>query len=110
MLVTENEAFLGNEAVQEAAEDGRTTFKPIRMWTDQYSNLFQIFDDQEDEDELEGESTDNDRVDICHYKKKKGGKKKKKDGKNKSIKKKDLAKHLGHGDYLGTCIGWVPDR
>jgi len=44
MLVTENEAFLRNEMVQEAAEDGRTTFKPIRMWTDQYSNLFQIFD------------------------------------------------------------------
>lgn len=44
MLVTENEAFLRNEAVQEAAEDGRTTFKPIRMWTDQYSNLFQIID------------------------------------------------------------------
>jgi len=44
MLVTENEVFLRNEAVQEAAEDGRTTFKPIRMWTDQYSNLFQIID------------------------------------------------------------------
>ena len=44
MLVTENEAFLRNEAVQEAAEDGRTTFKPIRMWTDQYSNLFEILE------------------------------------------------------------------
>ncbi len=44
MLVTENEAFLSNEAVQEAAEDGWTTFETIRMWTDQYSNLFQIFD------------------------------------------------------------------
>ena len=53
-------------------------------------------DDQEDEDELKGKITDNDRVDICHNPKK-GGEK------NKSIKKKDLAKHLGHGDYIGDC-------
>ncbi len=44
MLVTENEAFLRDKAVQKAAEDGRTTFRPVRMWTDQYSNLFEILD------------------------------------------------------------------
>lgn len=58
-------------------------------------------DDHEDQDENEGDSSD--RVDICHKPKKNGGT-------NKSVKKKKLAKHLGHGDYVGDCTGWDPDN
>jgi hypothetical protein len=42
MLVTNNTAFLEDENVSWATEEVKGTYTPIRLWTDQYSNLYQI--------------------------------------------------------------------
>jgi SAM-dependent methyltransferase len=42
VLLTRNESFLGDPAIREAAEEVQGKYKPVRLWTDDYSNLFQI--------------------------------------------------------------------
>jgi spermidine synthase len=44
LLLTHNESFLKEEAIESVAEDVVGTYTPIPRWTDQYSNLFQILD------------------------------------------------------------------
>ncbi len=55
-------------------------------------------DDREDDTEATG----GDRVDVCHKPHDDGGR-------NKSVKRKDLGKHIAHGDYVGTCTGGDDD-
>jgi hypothetical protein len=42
VLLTHNEEFLAHEAITEVAEDIAGTYTPVPLWTDRYSNLFQI--------------------------------------------------------------------
>jgi len=42
VLLTRNEAFLEGDVVVERSEDLSGLYDPIPLWTDQYSNLFQI--------------------------------------------------------------------
>jgi spermidine synthase len=42
MLLTSDAAFLQQEALADSAKDVAGSYTPIRLWTDQYSNLFQI--------------------------------------------------------------------
>ena len=44
LLVTRNASFLGDPEIREASEEVQGTYKPVRLWTDDYSNLFQILD------------------------------------------------------------------
>lgn len=44
LLLTRNQEFLDDPAVSEVAVDVQGTYTPVRPWTDQYSNLFQIMD------------------------------------------------------------------
>jgi hypothetical protein len=42
--LTRNEAFLYDEAILEKADFVIGSYAPVPLWTDQYSNLFQIMD------------------------------------------------------------------
>ena len=44
VLLTRNQDFLSQKAIESVAEDVVGTYTPIPRWTDQYSNLFQILD------------------------------------------------------------------
>ena len=44
LLVTRNQPFLDQPAIRQAAAEVQGTYTPIRRWTDEYSNLFQIMD------------------------------------------------------------------
>ena len=42
VLLTRDRQFINHPAVIKAGKKGRTVFKDIRVWTDQYSNLFEL--------------------------------------------------------------------
>ena len=42
VLITNNNTFINNPAVQDAAALGRKQFDPVRPWTDQYSSLLDV--------------------------------------------------------------------
>jgi spermidine synthase len=44
IVVTDNQDFIQNAAVVAAAKFGRKSFEETRVWTDKYSNLFQLLD------------------------------------------------------------------
>jgi SAM-dependent methyltransferase len=44
LLLTRNQQFLNGDAIREASETVEGTYTPVRLWTDEYSNLFQIMD------------------------------------------------------------------
>jgi hypothetical protein len=44
MLLTNNRRFLSDPLVQQRATHVEGTYQPIRLWTDQYSNLLQILE------------------------------------------------------------------
>ncbi len=44
MLLTRNQAFLAGEVIKRAARQVLGTYRRITVWTDDYSNLFQVLD------------------------------------------------------------------
>ena len=42
LLMTNNHGFLNQAVIHETAQEVQGTYTPVRLWTDQYSNLFQI--------------------------------------------------------------------
>jgi hypothetical protein len=44
LLLSRNETLLHDPAIHTASEEVQGTYTPVRIWTDQYSNLFQIME------------------------------------------------------------------